>query len=224
MFNTDGAYFASGTYYSHFSSPAVANANTRLKCGQHSQSYAPIKLTTTDYGQVLANTNYYFRYPLILNPGDDYVPFIYRFRLLQYQNNAHFPVVVGSYEYEGLQYTINGNSYGETGQVSSSNNWVQTTVTLTYTWPSFNQGTGFETWLKFKNNEIEAFTDINSLKTITTSNYNYEYYPNINLCVYIKTNNVDSRSVSLGSFPTSDDIRAFKISWIHLVYTNKYQR
>jgi hypothetical protein len=36
MFSTDGAYFASGTYYSHFSSPAVANANTRLKCGQHS--------------------------------------------------------------------------------------------------------------------------------------------------------------------------------------------
>lgn len=97
-------------------------------------------------------------------------------------------------------------------------------MTLTFSWPNFNQGSGSETWLKFKNNEIEALTDIVSLKSITTSNYNYEYYPNINLCVFIKANSVDDRTVNLGSFPTNDDIRAFKLSWAHLVYTNKIYR
>jgi hypothetical protein len=90
----------------------VANANTRLKCGQFLESYAPIKLTTTDYGQISANTNYYFRYPLILNPNDNFIPFLYSFRLIQYPNDAYYPVIVGSYEYNGLEYTVNGNTYG----------------------------------------------------------------------------------------------------------------
>lgn len=71
---------------------------------------------------------------------------------------------------------------------------------------------------------MQALTDISALKTVTTPNYNYEYYPNINLCVYIKTTNNNDRTVDLGSFPTSDDVRAYKLSWIHLVYSNKYQR
>lgn len=108
--------------------------------------------------------------------------------------------------------------------MGSSNNWVQTTVTLTFTWPNFNQGAGSETWLKWKNNEIEAFTNIDAMKTVTTSNYNYEYYPNLNLMIFIKQNSVDDRTVDLGTYPTADDIRAFKVSWIHLVYTNKLQR
>jgi len=89
--------FASGAYYSHFSNPPQPNANTRLKCGQHAQSFAPIKLTTTDYGQILANNGFYFRYPLILNPNNNYIPYLYKFKLLQYQTDTHYPVVIASY-------------------------------------------------------------------------------------------------------------------------------
>lgn len=121
----------------------MTNANTRLKCGQYSESYTPIKLTTTDYGQVTANTVYYFRYPLIQNPSDAaYIPFLYKFRLLEYKNGVYYPNLIGYYEYEGLESTRDGNSYGETGYISASNAWVQSTMTLTYTWPNFNQGSG----------------------------------------------------------------------------------
>ena len=121
----------------------MTNANTRLKCGQYSEYYTPIKLTTTDYGQVTANTVYYFRYPLIQNPSDAaYIPFLYKFRLLEYKNGVYYPNLIGYYEYEGLESTRDGNTYGETGYISASNTWVQSTMTLTYTWPNFNQGSG----------------------------------------------------------------------------------
>lgn len=153
MFTTDGTYFASGTYFSHYSSQGSINANTRLKCGQYAESLTPIKLTTTDYGVVTAGGPYYIRYPLIQNPSAaSYIPFLYKFRLLEYKNGVHYPNLIGYYEYEGLESTRNGNSYGETGSISASNAWVQSTMTLSYTWPNFNQGAGSETWIKWKNN------------------------------------------------------------------------
>jgi hypothetical protein len=107
-------YFASGTYYSHYSSPAVTNANTRLKCGQYSESMAPIKLTTTDYGQMSAGSSYYFRYPLIRNPASTNSPLVYNFRLLRYESNQYYPTIVSSYSYENLENTQTGNSNSET--------------------------------------------------------------------------------------------------------------
>ena len=105
---------------------------------------APIKLTTTDYGQVSANTGYYFRYPLIQNPtANSYIPYLYKFRLLEYKNGVHYPNLIAYYEYEGLDSTRNGNSYGQTGYLSPSNAYVQSTMTLTYTWPFFNQPSGY---------------------------------------------------------------------------------
>ncbi len=90
-----------------------------------------------------ASTPYYFRYPLILNPSTAaYIPFLYKFRLLEYKNGVYYPNLIASYEYEGLESTRDGNSYGETGSVAASNNYVQSTMTLTYTWPNFNQGSG----------------------------------------------------------------------------------
>lgn len=97
-------------------------------------------------------------------------------------------------------------------------------MTLTWEWPWYNQGAGSETWLKWKNSDMTALTDISNLKTISTGNYAYEYYPNINLCVYIKQNSVDDRLVSLASFPTSDDVRTFRLSWIHIVQADKVNR
>lgn len=67
-------------------------------------------------------------------------------------------------------------------------------------------------------------TSITSLKTITTPDYTYEFYPNINLCVYKKSNNVDSRTVALGTFPTTDDVRRYQISWANIIHTNKLDR
>jgi hypothetical protein len=67
---------------------------------------------------------------------------------------------------------------------------------------------------------MEAFTSITGLSSITTSNYNYQFYPNINLCVFIKLNSVNDRTVDLGSFPTSIDQRYYKISWVNLITSN----
>ena len=63
-------------------------------------SFTPIKLTTTDYGQITAGTSYYFRYPLIRNPtADDFIPFLYKFKLLEYKTDLHYANVISSYEY-----------------------------------------------------------------------------------------------------------------------------
>ena len=86
--------FESGTYFSHYSEPANTDANTRLMCGQSSIE-EPVKLTVTDYGQMSANTNYYFRFPLITNPPTTHHPLTYRVRLLSYAVNTHYPTVIG---------------------------------------------------------------------------------------------------------------------------------
>jgi hypothetical protein len=105
-------YFSSGTYLSHYSSPAVSNSNTRLRCGDYSQSYTPLKLSVTDYGQFTAGASYYFRFPLLKNSATQYSPFTYTVRLLRYDSNMYYPVIVNQYTYENLEYVQNGNSYG----------------------------------------------------------------------------------------------------------------
>ena len=110
VFSNDGMYFESGTYFSHYSSPAVSNANTRLLCGQYSESYSPVKLTVTDYGQMTANSAYYFRFPLITNPSSTYSPLLYKIRLLKYADSEHYPTVIGEYNYHSLQQVVSGSS------------------------------------------------------------------------------------------------------------------
>ena len=110
IYSNDGMDFESGVYFSHYSSPSVANANTRLHCGQYSESYTPIKLTVTDYGQMSANSNYYFRFPLIKNPSGTNNPLTYKVRLLHYGNSEYYPIVMNEYNYYGLQRTVSGSS------------------------------------------------------------------------------------------------------------------
>lgn len=50
LFSSDSMTFQSGAYFSHFSSPAIANSNTRVICGQYLSSYTTTKLRITDYG------------------------------------------------------------------------------------------------------------------------------------------------------------------------------
>jgi len=93
--------FYNGIYFSHFSNPAVTNANTRILCGQNTQNqnWAPIKLTVTDYGAINTATTYYFRFPLITLPSGDNVPLTYTVKLLQYDNQVAFPRVISQFRY-----------------------------------------------------------------------------------------------------------------------------
>lgn len=95
-------FFQNGIYFTHYSSPHVANANTRILIGQYSYSYTQPKVRVTDYGAFSSGTSYYFRFPMIKNPSTYNIPFIYTIRLLSYASNTHYPVVMGFYEYNGL--------------------------------------------------------------------------------------------------------------------------
>lgn len=142
MFSNDGMTFQNGYYFSHFSSPAVTNANTRLFCGQYSSSYTTPRLRTTDYGQLSAGTSYIFRYPLITNPTSRYLPFIYKFRLLSYANNIHYPTVIGYYEYNGLVLTATGSTSNVNLYHSISNAIVQSTLTFGVIFNTYNPPNG----------------------------------------------------------------------------------
>lgn len=86
---------------------------------------------------------------------------------------------------------------------------------LTIGYNYYNPPSGTEVLVKFKNNALKAFTSINTLTSLSNSNYGgYEYYPNINLCVFRKTTGTNDRSISLGSYPTSDDQQSYTISWM----------
>ena len=102
VFSPDNMPFYSGVYYSHYASIAVANANTRIKCGINSQAqnYAPAILSITDYGALSTGTSYYFRFPLIALPSGTNVPLTYKVKLLYYANGQPYPTVISEYSYE----------------------------------------------------------------------------------------------------------------------------
>lgn len=133
--------FYSGVYFSHYSSPAVANANTRILCGQNTQAqnWAPIKLTVTDYGAVNPGTNYYFRFPLIIlpNTGVNNVPLTYKMKLLQYSNGNAYPIILSQFNYENLVSAVNSYNFNnEWAYLSYSNNVVQQTMSLSFNYNS----------------------------------------------------------------------------------------
>ena len=152
IFSSDGVDFESGAYFSHYSEPAVSNANTRVLCGQYSESYAPVKLTVTDYGQMSANSNYYFRFPLITNPSGTNTPLLYKVRLLSYANSQYYPVVMGEYEYHNIQQTVSGSSSWQYIYTSESNDDVQKTMSLSITYNYYYPPNGAQVLVKFKNN------------------------------------------------------------------------
>lgn len=87
---------------------------------------------------------------------------------------------------------------------------------------------GAEVLVKYQNDELKALTSISTLTTLSNSNYAYEYYPNINLCVFKKNTNNNDKTISLGSYPTSEDQRSYTISWMYaypsnsIVYTSNF--
>lgn len=166
--------FQSGAYFTHYSSPSAINANTRLLCGQYSSSYTTTKLRVTDYDQFLAGSSYYFRFPMISNPGTVNTPFIYKVRLLSYANSNYYPTTVGYFEYNGLESTVTGNTY-QTQQVRTSltNAVVQTTLTLSIYYVSYSPPNGAQIAYKLKNSNLDALTSLTSLTSLTGANYAY---------------------------------------------------
>ena len=78
-------------------------------------------------------------------------------------------------------------------------------MSFSYSNSGGNIGNGQETIFKFKNNYIPALTSLSTLTTLTNSNFQYEYYPNINLALFRYTGSGTTRSFSLGTYPTSVD-------------------
>jgi hypothetical protein len=155
VFSNDGMAFYSGVYYSHFSTPAVVNANTRILCGQNTlaQDWAPIKLTVTDYGAVTAGTGYFFRFPLITLPSGANVPLTYKVKLLQYSNGKAYPNIISRFSYENKETATNSYSFSyQWASLSASNNAVQKTMSLSFSYSSLNiYYSGYETIVKFEN-------------------------------------------------------------------------
>lgn len=61
------------------------------------------------------------------------------------------------------------------------------------------------------------------MATLSQTNYmTYEYYPNINLCIFKKTTSTTDRSINIGSYVMADDINTVTISWVQ-TYPNNYQ-
>ena len=218
IFSPDNMPFYSGVEYSHWAQTAVANANTRIKCGRNSQAqnWAPAILSITDYGALSSSSSYYFRFPLITLPSGTNVPLTYRVRLLEYVNNRPYPTVVSEYRYEAKERS--------TGATSNSNQWaylilaneqVQKTMSLSFRYSSATYGNGAETIVKFKNNYIPALTSLSTLTSLSNSNYAYEYYPNINLALFRYTGSGSARQFSLGTYPTANDQQTFQITFVH---------
>lgn len=67
-----------------------------------------------------------------------------------------------------------------------------------------------------------------TLPTLSNSNYNYEFYPNINLCVFKKSTSTNDKTIGLGSYPTSEDQRSYTITWAYAypststIYTSNF--
>lgn len=209
--------FYSGVYYSHYASNPVANANTRIKCGKNTQTqnWAPAILSITDYGALSTATSYYFRFPLITLPSGTNVPLTYKVRLLYYANGVPYPTIISFFNYEA-RYICTGADYdyNKWAALSLSSNTVQTTMSMSFYYLYDSYGNGAETLVKFQNNFLPALTSLSTLTSISQGSYNYQYYPNINLCSFVYVGGSSSNSFTLGTYPTSTDREDFTITFV----------
>ena len=103
-------------------------------------------------------------------------------------------------------YQVNpGTSNAEWATISQSTTYVQQTMALSFGYSSYAIPNGVESLVKFQNNQLVALTSISTLTSLSNSNFNYQYYPNINLCSFIKSNSNTDYGFNLGSYPTSID-------------------
>lgn len=109
-----------------------------------------------------------------------------------------------------------GNTY-QTQEVRTtvSNAYVQNTLTLGVYYPYYNPPNGAQIAYKFKNSDLGALASLASLPSISNSNYAYEYYPNINLCMFKRNTGNTVNSFSLGNFPTTSAVSTFTTAYIY---------
>lgn len=88
-------------------------------------------------------------------------------------------------------------------------------MSLSFGYSSYNIPNNILTLVKFKNNQISALTSLNTLTSLSNSDYTYEYYPNINLCAFLKANSNTNYGFSLGTYPTSLSVSSYQINWIY---------
>lgn len=177
-----------------------------------------------------ADSTYYFRFPLIKNPASNGSPLVYKLRMLSYENSQYHPKVIGYYEYKNLQQTTSGtNAWKYIKWYENSNDVVQNNVGISFTYDSYYPSLDSETIVKFKNDDVRAFTTLANLASLSNSNYgHYEFYPNINLCLFKKTTNTNDKAISLGTHPTSIDQQRYVISYVHsyasstVIYTSNF--
>lgn len=156
-----------------------------------------------------------------MNPTSVNNPFVYKIRLLSYANSNYFPKTLGYYEYNNLQMTVNGNAYEtQYTALSVSNAYVQSSMSLTFYYDNYYPPSGTQIAVKFKNNALAALSSVQNLAGLTNANLNYayEYYPNINLCIFKKLNSNSDKTMSMGTLPTTSAVSSFTISW-----ANAYQ-
>ena len=209
--------FYNGIYYSHYANNPIPNANTRILCGArtYAQEYAPAKLTITDYGALSTSTNYYFRFPLITLPSGTNVPLTYKAKLLYYANGVPYPTVISVYNYEAkYQSTPSSNEYQLTATLGLTSPVVQTTMTMQFYYNYNNYSTNAETLVYYGKNNYPALTSISTLSSLSNSDIDYQYYPNINLCSFIFTGS-SGNTINLGTYPTSNDQQNFQINFVH---------
>lgn len=65
-------------------------------------------------------------------------------------------------------------------------------------------------------------TSITTLTGLSSSNtnYYYQYYPNINLCIFIKNVDNNNYGFTLGTYPTSIDQQNYKVSYVYTYTSN----
>lgn len=167
-----------------------------------------------------------------MNPTSVNNPLVYKIRLLSYANSNYYPKTIGYYEYNNLQMTVTGNSYQTQYTVLSvSNNYVQSSMSLSFYYDYYYPPNGAQIAIKFTNNALAAISSLQNLNGLTSSNanYNYEYYPNINLCIFKKSTSVSDKNINMGTLPTTSAESSFTISWANayhdtsnIYYSNFY--
>ena len=137
---------------------------------------------------------------------------------MEYANNVPYPTIISEINYEA-KFKATGATYNanQWAYLSLSNNQVQKTMSVSFSYSNSggNFGNGAETIVKFKNNYVPALTSLATLTSISNSNFQYEYYPNINLALFRYTGSGTTRSFSLGTYPTSNDQQSFQITYVH---------
>jgi hypothetical protein len=92
---------------------------------------------------------------------------------------------------------------------------VQKTLTLGAYYNDYSIPNGAQIAYKFKNSNLDALTSLSGLTTLTNANFAYEYYPNINLCMFKKNTATSVSSFSLGTFPTAKSVSTFTTLFIY---------